>query len=63
MNLSKLNYSTYTDLSNYRYRLDGSNVDMAVEQAELASEQIRYQALTRAMTSEFTRLRTAMTTS
>ena len=63
MNLSKLNYSTYTDLSNYRYRLDGSNVDMAVEQAELASEQIRYQALARAMASEFNRLRTAMTTS
>lgn len=61
MKLSNLNYTTYTDLSNYRYRLDGSNVDMAVEQAELASEQIRYNALTRAMSSEFTRLRTAMT--
>lgn len=55
-----LNYTTYTDLSNYRYRLDESNVDMAVEQAELASEQIRYQALTTAMNSEFNRLRTAM---
>lgn len=61
MRMSNLNYTTYTDLSNYRYRLDGSNVDMAVEQAELASEQIRYNALTRAMSSEFTRLRTAMT--
>lgn len=55
-----LNYTTYTDLSNYRYRLDESNVDMAVEQAELASEQIRYQALTTAMNSEFSRLRAAM---
>lgn len=55
-----LNYSTYTDLSNYRYRLDGSNVDMSVEQAELASEQIRYQALTTAINSEFNRLKTAM---
>lgn len=55
-----LNYTTYTDLSNYRYRLDESNVDMAVEQAELASEQIRYQALTTAMNSEFSRLRSAM---
>lgn len=62
VNLNKLNYTTYTDMSNYRYRLDGSNVDMAVEQAELASEQIRYQAITRALTSEFNRLRTAMTT-
>lgn len=55
-----LNYTTYTDLSNYRYRLDESNVDMSVEQAELASEQIRYQALTTAINSEFNRLRTAM---
>lgn len=55
-----LNYTTYTDLSNYRYRLDGSNVDMSVEQAELASEQIRYQALTAAINSEFSRLKAAM---
>ncbi len=58
--LKNLNYTTYTDLSNYRYRLDESNVDMAVEQAELASEQIRYQALTAAINSEFSRIRTAM---
>lgn len=60
MKYKNLNYTTYTDLSNYRYRLDESNVDMAVEQAELASEQIRYQALTTAMNSEFNRLKTAM---
>lgn len=58
--LSNLNYTTYTDLSNYRYRLDESNVDMSVEQAELASEQIRYQALTTAMNSEFSRIRAAI---
>ena len=58
--LKNLNYTTYTDLSNYRYRLDGSNVDMSMEQAELASEQIRYNSLTTAINSEFTRLKTAM---
>lgn len=58
--LKNLNYTTYTDLSNYRYRLDGSNVDMSMEQAELASEQIRYNALTTAINNEFTRLKTAM---
>lgn len=58
--LKNLNYTTYTDLSNYRYRLDGSNVDMSMEQAELASEQIRYNPLTTAINSEFTRLKTAM---
>ena len=60
LKLSNLNYTTYTDLSNYRYRLDGSNVDMSMEQAELASEQIRYNALTTAINSEFNRLKTAM---
>lgn len=55
-----LNYTTYTDLSNYKYRLDENNVDMSVEQAELASEQIRYQALTTAINSEFSRLKSAM---
>lgn len=62
VNLSHLAYETYTDMSNYFYRLDGNNVDEAVEQAELASNQIKYQALVRAINSEFNRLRTAMTT-
>lgn len=62
VNLSHLNYETYTDLSNYSYRLDGNNVDEAAEQAELASNQIKYQALVRALNSEFNRLKTAMTT-
>lgn len=62
VNLSNLAYQTYTDMSNYSYRLDGNNVDEAVEQAELASNQIKYQALVRAINSEFSRLRSAMTT-
>ena len=62
VNLTHLNYETYTDLSNYSYRLDGNNVDEAAEQAELASNQIKYQALVRALNSEFNRLKAAMTT-
>lgn len=62
VNMDNLAYKTYTDMENYSYRLDGNNVDEAVEQAELASNQIKYQALVRALNSEFTRLRTAMTT-
>ena len=62
VNLANLAYQTYTDLSNYSYRLDGNNVDEAAEQAELASNQIKYQALVRALNSEFNRLKTAMTT-
>lgn len=61
VNLDHLAYETYTDLSNYYYRLDGNNVDEAAEQAELASNQIKYQALVRALNSEFNRLKTAMT--
>ena len=60
VNLDHLAYETYTDLSNYYYRLDGNNVDEAAEQAELASDQIKYQALVRALNSEFNRLKTAM---
>ena len=58
--LSRLNPAVYTDCSNYSYRLDGNNVDIDTEQVELASEQIKYQALTRSITSEFERLRTVI---
>lgn len=58
--LSRLNPAVYTDCSNYSYRLDGNNVDVDTEQVELASEQIKYQALTRSITSEFERLRTVI---
>lgn len=55
--LSRLNASVYTDSINYSYRLDGNNVDIDTEQVELASEQIKYQALTTSISSEFERLR------
>ncbi len=55
--LSRLNASIYTDSANYSYRLDGNNVDIDTEQVELASEQIKYQALTKSISSEFERLR------
>lgn len=45
---------------NYSYRADGNNVDIHTENVELASEQIRYSALTDSITQEFTRMRTAM---
>ena len=55
--LSSLNVSTYTDSSNYSYRLDRNNVDPDTENVELASEQIRYQALTQSITSQFSRMK------
>ncbi len=60
VDLTKLNPDIYTDHGNYSYRLDGNNVDIDTEQVELASEQIKYQALTTSITSEFTRLQTVL---
>lgn len=60
VDLTKLNPDIYTDSANYSYRLDGNNVDIDTEQVELASEQIKYQALTTSINSEFTRLQTVL---
>ncbi len=60
VDLTELNPQVYTDAANYSYRLDGNNVDIDTEQVELASEQIKYQALTTSITSEFTRLQTVL---
>ena len=58
--LSSLNVSTYTDSSNYSYRLDQNNVDPDTENVELASETIRYQVLTNSITSDFTRMQAVL---
>ena len=60
VNLDRLNVSTYYDHANYSYRMDKNNVDVDTENVELASEKIRYDALTDSMTQEFSRLRMAM---
>ena len=60
LNLTNLAAVTYTDMTTYSYRFDGNNVDMATEQGEYASNQIKYQALIDAMNSEFTKMKTAM---
>lgn len=60
--LDLLNGSIYTDYSTVSYRLDGNNVDIDTENVELASEQLRYQTLTSAVSNEFTRMNTAMQT-
>ena len=58
--LGNLNPEIYTDQAGYSYRLDGNNVDYDIEQVELASEQIKYQALTASITAEFEQLRTVL---
>lgn len=57
LHVEQLNPEVYTDYANYSYRLDRNNVDIDTEQVELASEQIKYQALTQGISSEFQRLR------
>lgn len=58
--LSQLNPDVFIDYAGYSYRLDENNVDIDVEQVELASEQIKYQALTTSISSEFERMQTVI---
>lgn len=58
--LGKLTTTSYTDAANYSYRLDRNNVDENTENAELASESLRYQLLTTAITNTFSRMQTVL---
>ncbi|MBE5902801.1 MAG: flagellar basal body rod protein FlgB [Pseudobutyrivibrio sp.] len=50
----------YTDYENFSYRLDGNNVDMDTENVELASEQIRYNAINTSIQNEFSRFKSVL---
>lgn len=58
--LSTLDPMVFTDNSSLSYRLDGNNVDMSTEQAYLAENQIKYQALIDLMNQEFGRYKTVL---
>lgn len=60
IHLNHLNARTYIDSANYSYRLDRNNVDVDTEEVELASEQLRYTALTDSVNHEFSRLKSVM---
>ena len=59
-NLSKadLRIRSYTDSSGFSYRLDGNNVDIDTENAELAKNQIKYYTMLDSTSQEFSRLKT-----
>lgn len=57
---SRINGRIYTDAVNYSYRIDGNNVDMDTENVELASNQIKYNALVDCIVQEFTRLKSVI---
>ena len=56
--LDNLSAMTYTDYGNVSYRLDGNNVDIDTENAELAKNQIKYYTMLDATSQEFSRLKT-----
>jgi flagellar basal-body rod protein FlgB len=58
--LSTLDPQVYTDNSSLSYRTDGNNVDIATEEAYLAENQIRYQALVDLISQEFSRYNTVL---
>lgn len=59
--LNRINGVIYTDYANLSYRQDGNNVDIHTENTYLAENQIRYYTLLDSMTQEFSRLKTALT--
>lgn len=59
-NLSGITTRTYTENTTLSYRMDGNNVDLSTENAELATEQINYNALIDSMNNEFTRMKAVL---
>ncbi len=57
LDAASLQPKVFTDYAGYSYRLDGNNVDIDTENVELASEQIKYQALTTSLSQEFSRFK------
>lgn len=60
IDMDRISGRIYTDSVNYSYRIDGNNVDIDTENVELASNQIKYQALTDCITQEFSRLQSVI---
>ena len=60
VDISNLRTTIYTDYSNLSYRLDGNNVDQDTENVELASNQLKYQALIDSINYEFNMIKAAL---
>ena len=60
MDLDSLTSTIYTDSNSLSYRLDGNNVDIDTENVELASNQLKYQALVSSISNEFSMIKSAM---
>lgn len=60
VDLGNITPTTYVDYSELSYRLDGNNVDIDTENVELASSQIKYNALLDSITHEFNMYKAAL---
>ena len=60
MDYSGVTARTYTDNSTLSYRLDGNNVDISTENAELAAEQLNYNQLIDSINNEFQRIKSVL---
>ena len=60
VDISNLHSTIYTDYSELSYRLDGNNVDQDTENVELASNQLKYQALIDSINYEFNMIKAAL---
>lgn len=60
VDLGKIEPTVYTDNSTLSYRLDGNNVDIDTESANVAENQITNSALLESMSQEFSRIRLAL---
>ncbi|MCR4806230.1 MAG: flagellar basal body rod protein FlgB [Lachnospiraceae bacterium] len=58
--LSQIEPRTYIDHAAFSYRLDGNNVDIDTENVELASNEIKYNALIQSIDQEFKNLKSVM---
>ena len=60
--LDSLMATTYTDYATASYRIDGNNVDIDTESAELAKNQIKYYTMIDSVSQEFNRLKSVIKT-
>ena len=61
--LDSLTGTTYTDYASSSYRIDGNNVDIDTENAELAKNQIKYYTMLDSISQEFKRIQSVFRTS
>ena len=57
---TRLKPYVYTDNSQLSTRLDGNNVDINVEEAELASNQLMYDGIIEGLNKEFERMKSVL---